>query len=220
MTTKRGLPLNPEATRAAILDAALLNLAQNGPDGVSLSEVARLAGVDRGTAHRHFPSREMLLRETMKLVSDKLYEAVFTDESIQDSSFHSGSEIMKRNERLINFGMANPEICRIWLFETLSCEDPTADPFWQAFAGAYGAFAKTDAAKEDLNTDVLAIIMLASSFLWPIWVRAHAKSEAQRRRLAESFSKECLRLSMYGSLKPAYFPEIERYLKGAAGVVA
>ena len=44
---------NTTATRAAILEAARTLLAKDGPDGVSLSEVAKLAGVNRGTADQH-----------------------------------------------------------------------------------------------------------------------------------------------------------------------
>ena len=49
---------DPEGTRAAILQAARELLARVGPQGMSLSEVARIAGVDRGTAYQHFKSRK------------------------------------------------------------------------------------------------------------------------------------------------------------------
>jgi hypothetical protein len=41
---------DPERTREAILEAARTRLANDGPEGLSLSEVAHLAGVNRGTA--------------------------------------------------------------------------------------------------------------------------------------------------------------------------
>lgn len=215
MTRNRRGPLNPEGTRNAIVQAALTLLAENGPEGVSFSEVARLAGVDRGTAHRHFQTRDQLLKATAKMVSDKLFKAVFGDSvAVSEVQFQGSADIMEKNDRLIRFGMENPELCRIWLFEVMSSKDPASDPFWKAFLGSYAAFAETDAAEENLNSEVLAIIMLASSFLWPIWMRSHAKSEKERRALAESFSDECLRLSMFGSLKSERFPEIARHLKG------
>ena len=40
-------------------------LARSGPEGVSLSEVARLAGVNRGTAYQHFDTREGLIEATV-----------------------------------------------------------------------------------------------------------------------------------------------------------
>ena len=48
-------------SREAIIDAAVYTLARN--PGASLSEIALRAGVGRATLHRHFQSREALLRE-------------------------------------------------------------------------------------------------------------------------------------------------------------
>ena len=50
--------------REAILGAASHMLALRGPDGASLSEVAHLAGVNRGTAYQHFETREKLIAAT------------------------------------------------------------------------------------------------------------------------------------------------------------
>jgi AcrR family transcriptional regulator len=209
---KRGGPLNPEATRTSILEAALSCLAERGPEGVSFSEVARLANVDRGTAHRHFLNREQLLREAVQFVSDKLRRAVFGGEEDLATKRFAATEVMEQNARLIKFAMDNPELCRIWLFDVLTAADPAADPFWQAFAGSYAAFVRTETAQENANSEVLAIIMLSSVFLWSIRARAHSHSDAEREKLAEDLSLECMRLSMYGALKPERYPEIAGFL--------
>jgi AcrR family transcriptional regulator len=60
---------NTTATRAAILEAARTLLAKDGPDGVSLSEVAKLAGVNRGTAYQHFATREAVIEAAVAEVS-------------------------------------------------------------------------------------------------------------------------------------------------------
>ena len=52
---------DPAATREVILEAARALLAKDGPEGISLSEVATLAGVNRGTAYQHFETREKLI---------------------------------------------------------------------------------------------------------------------------------------------------------------
>ena len=70
---------DPVATRAVILDAAANLLAKDGPEGVSLSAVAHLAAVNRGTAYQHFETREKLIEATIQWVSDKLFHAVFGD---------------------------------------------------------------------------------------------------------------------------------------------
>ena len=68
---------DPEATREAILAAARTLLAKDGPEGVSLSEVAHLAGVNRGTAYQHFETREKLVEAATEHVSDRMFRAVF-----------------------------------------------------------------------------------------------------------------------------------------------
>src|ERR1700722_18657929 len=64
-------PRDPEATREAILEAARTQLAKDGPEGLSLSEVAHLAGVNRGTAYQHFRTREKLIEATPDWVQDR-----------------------------------------------------------------------------------------------------------------------------------------------------
>lgn len=215
MARKKKGPLNPEGTRNSILDAAFALLAENGPNGVSFSEVARLADVDRGTAHRHFQTREELLKSTVERVSEKLTEAVFGKGVPRGWKTIKSAEVLSHNRHLIKFGMENPVLCRIWLFEILSSEDPLQDGFYKKSVEFYEEFSQSDAAQDKLNVEVLVFIMLAGSFLWPIWTRARAKSEAAKQNLEEIFSREMLRLSMFGSLKPERFPEIARLLEEA-----
>src|SRR5882672_12831444 len=70
---------NPDGTREAILEAAREVLAQDGQEGLSVSQVARRAGVNRGTAYQHFQTREQLIEATTSWVSERLYRAVFGD---------------------------------------------------------------------------------------------------------------------------------------------
>ena len=72
-------PRDPVATRAVILDAAARLLSRDGPDGVTLSAVAILAGVNRGTAYQHFETREKLVEATVQMVSDRIFREVFGD---------------------------------------------------------------------------------------------------------------------------------------------
>ena len=70
---------DPELTRNAILDAAQQCLARDGAEGVSVSAVAKLAGVNRGTAYQHFHSKEALIRATLERVSQQLLDATFSE---------------------------------------------------------------------------------------------------------------------------------------------
>jgi AcrR family transcriptional regulator len=63
-----------ERSVAAILDAALEALASD-PDS-SMSEIARRAGVVRGTIYVHFPTREFLLDAVMDYAINQVVEAM------------------------------------------------------------------------------------------------------------------------------------------------
>ena len=89
---------DPEGTRTVILDAAQSILAQDGAEALSVSRVANLAGVNRGTAYQHFLAKEDLIQATMDRVSHQLLEAVF-EESDEDV----GAVV------LIGAGRARPE---------------------------------------------------------------------------------------------------------------
>src|SRR5437868_6350237 len=89
---KRGRPpRDAEATKAAILDAAMTCLAKNGSEGVTFSKVARLARLNRATPYQYFGNREQLIRATVERVSKKLLDSVFSDQ--RDKTPLTSSEI-------------------------------------------------------------------------------------------------------------------------------
>jgi len=55
-----------EERRGAILDAALRVWARRGFDGTSVAEVAREAGLTKGTLYLYFPSKQALLEATLR----------------------------------------------------------------------------------------------------------------------------------------------------------
>ena len=73
---------DPESTRIAILEAARTILAQDGAEAMSVSRVANLAGVNRGTAYQHFQVKEDLIAATLEWVSYQLLEAVFEEPEV------------------------------------------------------------------------------------------------------------------------------------------
>src|SRR6266581_1672378 len=111
---------DPEGTREAILQAAGLVLAQDGKEGVSVAQVAQRAGVNRGTAHQHFQTREQLIEATAAWVSEKLYRAVFGDPALANNQPVDSISVEAVNKHLAEFAMESPALGRIWLFEVLS----------------------------------------------------------------------------------------------------
>jgi AcrR family transcriptional regulator len=205
---------DPEATREVILDAARTLLAKDGPEGISLSEVAHLAGVNRGTAYQHFATREKLIEATALSVSNKMFRAVFGDPATIGERQVDQVDIAEPTDRIAEFAMENPALCRVWLLQLLASPDPANDPFWREYQGSIARFAATERAQDNIDTEALSVMLLAGSMMWPIWARSHARDDDDRRGLAQRFAMEVLRLCMHGSVKPEYYPEIEQRLTG------
>lgn len=193
-----------EATRDCILAAAREVLAQDGKEGLSVTQVARRAGVNRTTAYGFFPTREHLIEAVGAFwVSDELCRAVF---GLNAQGRHISVEQV--TERLVRFAMENPELGRIWLFELLSSQRPAKDRFWRQYLSHLQEFAKSDLARPGLDAEVQSVLMLAATFLWPLWVHPRATAEA-RREMAERFVREVRRNAVHGNVRPEKYPDLD-----------
>lgn len=207
---RRGGPRrrDPEGTRESILDAARRVLAQDGKEGLSVAQVAVLAKVNRGTAYQHFQTREQLIAATTDWVGEKMYRAAFGDEGITSTGPVSSDNVEKVMSGLCTFAMENSELGRIWLYELLASKRPTKDKFWRYYKEIMARFAETDFAKDDIDVEVHSVLVLAGTFLWPVWIRAHARTAKERQEMSQRFTREMLRLALYGNLEPEKFPEL------------
>lgn len=212
---------DPERTHEAILEAAREVLAQDGKEGVSVVEVARRAGVNRGTAYQHFQTREQLIEATAAWVSDKLYRAVFGDPALQRGQREQpveAADVEAVNENLATFAMENPELGRIWLFEVLSSNQPANDPFWRHYESTFKRFAKTELAQPGIDVEVLSVLLISGAFIWPVWVRAHARSAKERQQMMKRYTREILRLTLHGTLRPEKYPDLDARVSKSPGV--
>ena len=73
------------STRDAIIDAAFAVLSKN--PSAALADIAARAGVGRATLHRHFASRDALVRALAKIANKEMNEAVET--ACADAQSHS-----------------------------------------------------------------------------------------------------------------------------------
>lgn len=204
---------NPDATRELILGAARTVLASDGPDALSVSKVAHLAGVNRGTAYQHFQTRDDLIGATAGWVSEQLSHAVFGP----PDEFGNPPDIGQRPvfeviTQLVEYAVENPELGRIWLFEVLASARPSDDLFFQQFKRATQGLAQSEFGEKDIDAEVLSVMMLAGYFLWPVWVRSRAKTKAERQKMAARMSREVLRLSLHGTLREGAFPQLEKMM--------
>ena len=204
---------NPEATREEILAAARTVLASDGPDGLSLSKVAHLAGVNRGTAYQHFETREDLIKATVAWVSEHLSTTVFGQADEAGNPPDPGLRpVYQVITTLVDFAVENPELGRIWLFEILSSENPGDDRFFKQFMTATESLARSELSEDGIDAEVLSVMMLASYFLWPVWVRGRAKTKKERLAMSQRMRREVLRLSLHGTLRAQAVPQLQKLL--------
>ena len=171
--------------------------------------MAHRAGVNRGTAYQHFQTREQLIDATVAWVSDKLYEAVFGDPTVAKDQPVESISVEGVNDHLATFAMENPALGRVWLLEVLSSRRPAKDPFWLQYKSNFERFASTSLAQPGMDAEVLSVLFLAGSFIWPVWARAHARTAKEREKMLKRFTREVLRLSLHGTLRPEAYKDLD-----------
>lgn len=80
------------ATRAALLDAAIESLAEEGYARTTLRRIAERAGVTRGAVEHHFGSKAELLGETTRHIRTKAAETLLAQASPNEPSIERRSE--------------------------------------------------------------------------------------------------------------------------------
>lgn len=198
---------------AAIFNACIACLAANGPEGVSLSDVAKQAGVNRSTAYAYFGSRESLIAETTSWVSGQLFTAVFGP---AEAGRPPEADMLGLTGRLANFAMENPALCRVWLLQVLALPDPSKDVFWRKYHGESRRFTKTELAQPGMDAEVFTVMQLAGAFLWPMTMLARGMDAKSLSRQTRRYVRECVRQAMYGTVRPERFPDLAARLPGSA----
>jgi AcrR family transcriptional regulator len=199
--------------REQILQCARTLLSTVGPDGMSLSKVARMAGVNRGSIYRNFNSRSQLIAAASEWSSEQLTQAIFGEPFDEGENPDARGNVLRVMRRLANFAIRNPAMGQAWLLQILSMSDPSRDRFWREYHGRSVRFHQRPPAAKDIDAEVLAVIMLAGTFLWPIWSRAKSGGGANLQQQADRFLQEFFRLAIHGVLRPEYVPDADAELQ-------
>jgi len=188
-----------EPTRRAILAAAKSLLAEQGRDALNMSRVARQARINRGTTYLHYASREALLLDTLKDVSRELCAEIFPPESsLVDND---PDKWIDGAERLARFAMAKPALGQIWLNYILTSDAAAKDPFWKQWIDASRRLASTGRSRPGIDQEVLAVMLLSTYFVWPVWVEAHTPAGGSREAMTQRLARETVRLLRHGVLR-------------------
>ncbi|TMR92353.1 TetR/AcrR family transcriptional regulator [Nonomuraea basaltis] len=72
MPVAKGSTIDPERTRAAILEAATFMLYERGLDGIGVAELCTRLGVSKETLYRHFGTKDGLVQAMLEARSDRV----------------------------------------------------------------------------------------------------------------------------------------------------
>ena len=71
--TTEALPRGREEVRRAVIEAAANLLASRGPSAITVRDIAAAAQVNHGLVHRHFGSKEGVVRAVMEMLGGELH---------------------------------------------------------------------------------------------------------------------------------------------------
>lgn len=98
-----------DETHVLLIDTAVRLISEKGIDALSLSEVARQAGVNRTTVYYHFDSREALVNAVREWSAAQLAAA-----------FQPVSSPAERIRYITRFVLENPEVTGMWAEDFLA----------------------------------------------------------------------------------------------------
>lgn len=99
------------------------------------------------------------------------------------------------------------------MLHVLSSSDPADDLFWKERAAEMARFAKSPFAQKNIDAEVLNVIILGGAIFFSAWANSKAKNEADLEHLARRFAREVLRLTLYGTSRREFYPQMVRRLR-------
>ena len=190
-----------EDNRARLLAAARQLIAERGPEGLSISEVVRLADLNRTTAYKHFRTRDELVSAVMESLAEEVGEML-----TRPMPFGERIDFMAR------FFVQHPEVGRLALHHLLA-ENPFPRAAWDLFVGQLEKLAKSDRAQDGIHSEMLGHILMAVGIMWGTQASAFYDDEPALAKATDALGRELKRLMLYGVLKPEAWPELTRVVE-------
>lgn len=146
-----------EETHQSLIETAVRLLSERGVDSLSVSALAREAGLNRTTVYYHFPSREAMLRAVKDWSTQQLTRGMDINAPQVD-----------RASGITRFVLENPTLIKLWIDDFISPGDVRERyPRWdELIAGLQQTFLAKHA-DQGVDAEVYAVMMLASAIIGP-----------------------------------------------------
>ena len=186
---KRALRSDAKASHKALIAAARELFAEHGPDGLTIVEVAKRAGLNRSTAYQHFRSREELSQAVAEEFAIELREMLKEPRGLAEQI-----------DFFVHYFEEHPDIARLWMFHLLS-DQSRPRRGWGAYLESLERIAKSPRSLPGIDAEMLGVIGLTSSLVWSVMARQRAGGEEAAAEETNRFAGELKRLFLAGTLK-------------------
>ncbi len=187
---KRALRSDGRASREALIRAARDLFAERGPDGLTIVEVAKRAGLNRSTAYQHFRSRRELSQAVAEEIASELSEMLREPRGL-------GEQI----DFFVHYFDEHPDIARLWIFHLLAGESQPRRG-WEGYLSSLEEISKSPNSLPGIDPEMLGVIGLTSALVWSIMARQRGGSEESASEETHRFAGELKRLFLAGTRKP------------------
>jgi len=186
----RGLRSDAKASRKALIAAARKLFAERGPDGLTIVEVARSAGLNRSTAYQHFRSRADLTQAVADDFAMELREMLEEPRGFAE-----------RIGFFVHYFHEHPDIARLWMFHLLAGQSRPRDG-WGDYIESLEQMTKRPDSLPGIDAEMLGVIGLTSALVWSVMSRQHTGDEETALAETNRFAAELGRLFLAGTRKP------------------
>lgn len=177
------------------MDAARQQMAERGPESLTVSAVAHAAGINRTTAYQHFRTRDELVRAV-------------TDELIAEVGAYLAARqpMIEHIDDIVEYFFEHPEFARLTIYWLLS-ESPIPRAGMELFLNETRQ-AVAEGGRGDVDPEMLGHLLAGAAVLWPLSVRIELEDPDARRAATARLTRELKRLLLYGLLRPEQWPKL------------
>jgi AcrR family transcriptional regulator len=189
-TRQRALRSDAKASHKALVAAARDLFAERGPDGLTIVEVAKRAGLNRSTAYQHFRSREELSQAVAQEIATELGELLKEPRGLADQI-----------DFFVHYFEEHPNIARLWMYHLLADEGRPRRG-WENYLDSLEQIAKSPNSLPGIDAEMLGVIGLTSSLVWSVMARQRTGSSKAAAEETDRFAGELKRLFLAGTRNP------------------
>jgi AcrR family transcriptional regulator len=181
---KRNVQPRGELVVNAVLEIAVLQLAENGYERLSIPQIAQLAGVNKTSIYRRWPSKLELVRDALQAAMHHTEDAPQTDDLRSDlvalaqgAAAFMQSPVGKSVVRILLSEGSNPKLRQL---SGMAYQEAGSRGPWKTLASA--------AARGELKRDVdpsLLLFTIAGALMHRVFVEQQAATDAYVRQVVD-----------------------------------